>query len=313
MTTAMNAAQARTVDPLLTEVARGYQSRFSPVADALFPIVPVGVRGGQIVKFGVESFKLVNSQRAPGENTKRLERGYSKETFALVDYSLEAKVPIELQEEAQAVPGLNLLAATLRTVQDQMAREREKEAADLARNPALYSAGNKITLAGVSQWSDPANTDVFAKMNTAKEVVRSKIGDYPNTLVLPPLVLSALRNHPQIMGRFSNNAQKNPATIQQLQDLFEIEYVIAAPATYHDTAFVDIWGKDAILAYVNVSSLADMGSASFGYTYQLRGRPFAEQAYYDNNAKSWLAPWTDARQPVISGVDGGYLFTNAVA
>jgi hypothetical protein len=54
---AMNPSQARVIDPVLTTVAQGYQNA-EMIATALFPVVPVPLRGGNVITFGKESFML---------------------------------------------------------------------------------------------------------------------------------------------------------------------------------------------------------------------------------------------------------------
>lgn len=305
--------QARVVDPILSAVARGYRSPKAAVANVLFPIVTVGLRAGRIISFGPDDFKLVNTARAPGANTKRIQFGYAGENYSLVDYRLEGAVPNELQEEASNGPGIDLSSNAVRRVQNTMALEREKQAADLARNEARYGSGNKETLSGNSQWSDPAS-DPFTDIMDGKESIRAKIGERPNVLTLGPKVLTALRTHPKVLDRLSTASDRPPATIQQLQALFELQQIVEGEAVYHDgTQFLDVWGKDAILAYTTPASMQEMGSPSFGYTYQLEGRPMVEEGYEERNANSWFYPVTDAYQPVLAGATAGFLFKSAVA
>ena len=305
--------QARVVDPILSAVARGYRSPKAAVASVLFPIVPVGLRAGRIISFGPDDFKLVNTARAPGANTKRIQFGYAGENYSLVDYRLEGAVPNELQEEASNGPGIDLSSNAVRRVQNIMALEREKQAADLARNEARYGAGNKETLSGTSQWSDPAS-DPFTDIMDGKESIRAKIGERPNVLTLGPKVLTALRTHPKVLDRLSTASDRPPATLQQLQALFELQQIVEGEAVYHDgSQFQDVWGKDAILAYTTPARMQEMGSPSFGYTYQLEGRPMVEEGYPDRNANSWFYPVTDAYQPVLAGATAGFLFKSAVA
>ena len=73
----MTPKQARAVDAVLTAVARGYNHLFAPVANLLFPVVPVETRGGFVIEFGVEDFRLINSARAPGAATKRVQFGHA--------------------------------------------------------------------------------------------------------------------------------------------------------------------------------------------------------------------------------------------
>ncbi|CAN5651258.1 hypothetical protein BH10PSE18_BH10PSE18_15210 [soil metagenome] len=305
-------SQARVQDPILTEVARGYRSPKSPVANVLFPFVPVGARAGRILVFGPDDFKLVSTARAPGANTKRMQFSYSSDKFSLVDHRLEGSVPVELQEEAQAVPGIDLGANAIRRVQNMMALEREKQAADLARDASKYAAGNKVTLAGDSQWSDP-DSDPFSDIMNGKEVVRGQTGEKANVLEVGPRVLTALRTHPKVLDRLSTASDRPPATIAQLSALFELERIVEGEAVYHTgTAFADVWGNDAILAFTTPASMQEMGSPNYGYTYQLQDGPTVEEAYYDGNTNTWYYPVSDAYQPVLAGPSAGFLFKSAV-
>ncbi len=308
-------AQARVIDPVLTEVARAAAIQSSPVADVLFPIVPVGARGGRVVSFGNDDFRLVTSSRAPGSNTKRVSFGYSSSTYFLTDYSLEGSVPIEMLQEGQAVPGINNAQVAIARVRNMMALEREKQCADLATNAALYGASNKLTLSGVDRWDqyDQAASDPIADIQAAREAVRSQIGVRPNVLTLGPKVLTALRQHPDILDRLSTAADRPPATLEQLARILEIERVVEGGMVWHNgTAFQDVWGTFAHLAFTPPASLQEMGSPSFGYTYQLQGYPVAREAYWDENTKTWYFPVEDARQPVLAGASAGFLFTTAV-
>lgn len=312
----MTPSTARVIDPVLSEVARGYGGNQSPVADVLFPVVRVGQRGGRIISFGADDFKLMSTQRAPGANTKRVQFGYSSGSFALVDYSLEGAVPIELMQEAEAVPGIDLASGAVRSVRNLQSLEREKQCADLALNAASYDAANKITLASNDRWDvyGHADSDPFADILVGKEAIRSKIGRRPNVLVLGPKVLTALRGHPKVLDRLSTASDRPPATLAQLAALFELERIVEGGAVYHTgTAFADVWSTFALLAYTTPASLAEMGSPNFGYTYQLDGYPVVEEPYYERNTKTWYYPVTDARAPVLAGAAAGYLITTAVS
>lgn len=305
--------QARVLDPILTAVARGYRSPKASIANILFPIVPVGARGGRILSFGPNDFKLVSTVRAPGANTKRVQFGYSSENYALVDHRLEGAAPVELMQEAEAVPGIDLATTAVRRVQNLMALEREHKAATLARDDTKYAASNKETLSGTSQWSNSAS-DPFTDINDAREAIRSRTGERPNVLTLGPKVLTALRSHPKILERLSTASDRPPATIAQLQALFELQQIVEGEAVHHDGAqFQDVWGKDAILAFTTPASMQEMGSPNFGYTYQLQDYPVVEEGYLDRNSNTWYYPTADAVQPVFTGPSAGFLFKNAVA
>ena len=193
-----------------------------------------------------------------------------------------------------------------------MANEREKQAADLALDANSYDANHKETLSGTDLWSNSASNP-FEIVNDAREAVRKSIGKKPNVFTLGPSALMFLRNHPKVLDRISTTVDRVPATIEQLQRLFEIERIVEGEATYYDDklGFVDMWGDDAILAFTTPASMQQRGSPNYGYTYQLNDRPMVEAPYMDRNANSWIYPVSDAYQPALVGATAGYLIQNA--
>jgi hypothetical protein len=306
-------AKARVIDPILTAVAKGYESQFPLVANLLFPIVPVTARGGKIITFGREQFQITRSVRAPGADTKSIEIGYGSENYSLVDSRLMGKVPVEVMDEAQAVPGIDLAAKTVSVVQDKLSLEREFNAAALARAAGAYAASNKVTLSGTDFFTNAASNP-FTVVEAAKEAIRKKTGRRPNVMVLGPVVLSALRVHPMVLDKISTATDRAPATVTQLQALFEIALIVEGQAIVDTSGtFSDVWGNDVVLAYVSPKSMQEMGSQNYGYTYQLTDRPMVEEGYLDRSKNSFMYPVNDASQVVLTSVDSGYLIKNAVA
>ncbi|PIQ25414.1 hypothetical protein COW20_15245 [bacterium (Candidatus Blackallbacteria) CG13_big_fil_rev_8_21_14_2_50_49_14] len=308
----MNTAQARVVDPVLTEVARGYRNA-EHVGLNLFPYVPVGQRGGKVVEFGKEAFKLYRTARAPGGNVGSVDFAYSNTPYALEQHALNGKVPVELLEDAKAIPGIDLGKIAVSQVMDIIHLRLEYQQAQLARNAASYAASNKVTLSGTSQWSD-ASSKPSSDIETAREAIRTKTGLYPNVAIISAAVFSVLKTHPQIIDRIKYTG-RDSVTAQMLAALWDIDQVHVGKAVYADEsgAFTDVWGKDVVLAYAAPASLAAMGSPSYAYTYRLRNYPVAEEANYSKNDRSWYYPVIDEVSPVIAGADAGYLITNAVA
>lgn len=313
----LSPTQARLVDPVLTGIAQGYK-QLDFIGNLLFPTVQVGQRAGKIITFGREDFMLYASERAPGENTKRVGFGYAGNPFALIDYSLEGALPIETNQETSSPDKgytIDMARMTMMKTMDIMALRLEYQQAQLARNLANYSSTNKVTLTGTSQWSDYSGTSNPIKdIETAKEAIRAKTGKRPNLLIIPAAVMPVLRQHPVIVDRMKYTTT-NVADASFLAGLFGVRNVVMGEGIFANDAgvFSDIWGKDVILAFTETASLASMGTPTFGYTYQLRGYPLAETPYYDNNAKSWYFPVSRCEAPVIAAQDAGYLIKNSVA
>jgi hypothetical protein len=310
----MNNSQARLVDPILTSIARGYSNN-EFVGGILFPTVPVSASGGKIIVFGKEAFMLYATARSPGQNTKRVTFGYAGGNFTLEQHSLEGVLPMETRRESSAVPGIDMAASTVRGIQDIIALRKEKAQADIARNASNYAASNKVVLSGTSQWNDYSGiSDPVRDIEAGKEVVRQKIGKKANVAVIGALVFSALKNHPKVVDRMKYTG-RDVATAELLASLFGLQKVVVGEAIYSDDAgnFGDIWGRDVVLAYIDLGTVAEKGKPSYGYTYQLEGYVQVEEPYYERNPKSWIYPVTDELAPVMAGPDAGFLISNAVA
>lgn len=310
----MNTAQARVIDPILSTVAQGYKNA-EKVYAYLFPVVPVEQRGGKIIAFDKDGFRLYNTGRAPGQSTKRVQFGYSSVGYSLEQHALEGVVPFEHMQDANTVPGIDLATGAVNQTQDIIELRNEVAAATIARNAANYAASNKVTLSGTSQWSDYSGTsDPIADIETAKEAVRASTGKRANTVILSPKAAKAAKNHPKHVDRIKYTG-RDSLTLDMLANLWGVERVVVGDAIYEDAAgaLTDVWGKDVVVAYTNTASVAQRGLPSYGYTYRLKGYPSVESAYMDRSAKSWVYPVTDELQPVIAAALAGYLITNAVA
>ncbi len=311
----MNLTAARVVDPVLSSIAQGYRNS-EMIAALLFPRVPVELRAGNIITFGKEDFMLYGSARVPGQNTKRVQFGYSGSAYALVDYSLEGQLPIEVMQEAANGPSIDASAMTVRKVRNIMDLRLEKASADIARTAGSYAAANKVTLSGTGQWSDFTGvSQPIQNIETAKEAVRAATGKRPNTVVMGAAVMAKLRQHPIIVDRMKYTG-RDVATVEILAALFGVQRVMVGDAIYSNdagNAFTDVWGKDVVVAYTETGSVADMGAPSYGYTYNLGGYPIAEEPYFDRNSKSWIYPVSCSEAPVLASASAGYLITNAVA
>lgn len=308
----MSTGDARTVDPVLTTVARGYHNN-ELVGTALFPVVPVGQRGGKIIKFGKENFRQYRTARSPGANTARVQFGFSSDKYSLEQHALDGVLPYEIQEEAQAGPGVDLSTGTIVSVQEIIGLRVEVAQAALARNLTAYAASNKVTLSGTDQWSDD-NSNPGKDIRDAQEAIRSQTGKRPTVAVMGAKVFAFLQEHPLILDR-TKYTSKESITPQILAALWNLDQVLIGDAIQEldNGTLSDIWGRDVILAFAQKAGVGNRGLPSYGYTYRLAGYPSVETPWYDRNAKSWIYPVTDELEPVIVGADAGFIINNAVA
>jgi hypothetical protein len=271
-------------------------------------------RGMRVIRFGKESFRMLNTKRAPGADKKRVQYGYASDPISLVQDALEGVVPVEHQEEAESVPGIDLAAAAINMVIDSIDLGLEYECAQLVRATATYDANHRVALTGTARWTNAAS-DPEADINAGREAIRRSIGRYPNTLLLGPTAAQALKRHQKVKEQFKYTSDKS-ITMMMLAAFFDLERVevgkaVFLPETAADTAMAtDIWGDDAVLAYVPRQGETYQVPA-FAYTYELKGYPQVSKPYYENSNDSWIYPTKTERRPYVVGAEGGFLFQNA--
>lgn len=303
----------RVINPVLSSVAQGY-SNMQFVGSRLFPRVPVMTRGGQILEFDRDAFRLYQTKRSPGGTAARISFGYSGKPFALINDSADVPLPREHMQDASVVPGINLGQRAVNTGMRAMTLSLEVDQAAAACNPANYGASNKIALAGSTKWSNAAGLPM-TDVDNAREAIRQACGCYPNVAVMSAVAFNACKNNVSIVDRFKYNGQAGTAASQitpaMLAGLFNLDEVVVGAGIYWSDANVatDIWGNNVVLAYVPKEDLA-METPSYGYTYTLENNPLVEEPYWDAAARSWVYGVTYERVPVLSGIAAGYLIQN---
>ncbi len=198
----MNAAQARVVDPILTEHARGY-SNAQMIGTRLFPIVNMPTRAAKRIEFNREALRRVLTARAPGANIGRYTMSYKGLPVNLTQDALQAVTPIEFVEEANAVPGIDLQQESVDVVLAVIALSLEIQQAELARNPDAYDPANKLAIGAADKWTLP-DSDPAAVIEDGKEAIRKRTGRRPNLLELSADVFSALKRHPKVRDHFKH-------------------------------------------------------------------------------------------------------------
>ncbi|MFT7722237.1 MAG: hypothetical protein QM788_05340 [Roseateles sp.] len=317
----MTAAEIRLKqNPILTNLLLGLgQGTF--IAERLFPRLPQSLSSVTLAQAGDERLRRYNLRRAPGSATKRVDIRYDGKTYTVNQYSVEVPIPRELIREADESRKLNVgnyldvSRIAMATANDILLLDYELEVAGVATNVGSYAAGHVLALAGATKWSAPTGTPV-TDIRAASETIRKKIGKRPNTLTLSADAAQALQTNAEVKG-YLPSTQMGPATLEQLKTILGVANIVVGEAVSLDAAGVgsDVWGNNAVLAYVPKIGAGGTGDISlaepaFGFTNVLEGHPFAEQPYYEPGAKSWIYGATYERQASVAYNTAAFLFTN---
>lgn len=300
----------RIVDELLSSIAQGY-SNAEFISDKIFPVVATRREAGKIPHFTKEAFILDEAVRGMGADSNVIDTMDMQDpiSWGLTEYDLAS--PLDYREVDET--DLDLERSKTIILTDKMLLGREKRTANLLQNAGNYTNGNTAAI-GV-KWT-ASNSTPIKDIEAASEVIRGNIARRPNTLLLGASAFSALKNHPDFVGRLANT-KTAVVTAPLIAEITDIPNVIVGNAIWINRLTgtqSDVWGDNAILAYVptGVRDLRSMLTPGFGYT--LTKKAWAPVDKYTNlGGKVTYIRHTALESPLFHGNIAGYLLqdTNA--
>lgn len=307
-------------NPILTNILLGL-GQGTHIAESLFPRLPQALSKVTVPKIGNERFRKYDTRRAPGTATKRINIKYDGQTYTVEQHSIEVPLPRELIRESDAArntmnvgTNLDISRIAMVTANDVLGLGYELDVAAVATDPATYPTGNKVALAGATKWSAPTGTPV-TDIRAAASTIRKKTGKRPNRLILSEDAFNTLVVNAEVRG-YLPSTQTGPATIEQLKTILNVKEIVVGDAIWVNDSdeAQDVWGNNAILAYVpsiggNGTDIS-LAEPAFGWTNVIEGHPFAEQPYYETGLKSYIYGATYERLPNVVTPEAGFLFSN---
>ncbi|MBX2977602.1 MAG: hypothetical protein KF721_15860 [Ignavibacteriaceae bacterium] len=294
----------RVVDEVLTNVARGYTNA-NLIGTNLFPVVDVTKEGGKIPQFNAEAFRVYNTERAIRAKSNRISpEGRTTIDYVLTEHDLE--YPMDYREIDEDLANLELHAALV--VSEGIQLRLEKITADLSQNADNYPSSNVAILSAADKFT-LETSNPFLVIDSARDVVRSKIARHPNTLLIGSSTFSALKNHPLVLDRIKYT-EHSILTEELLRQLLGFENLYVGKSVFVNDAgeFVDIWQDNAILAYVPAKQqnvARNIYEPSFAYTLRKKSNPVVDK--YVENGKISIVRNTDIFTAKIVGADAGFL------
>lgn len=273
------------VSPMLTNVASNFIPKLGQfIARQIFPNVPTASPIGTYNIWLQDDFlrrtmkKLANAEASPVGGFAT-----GKGSFSVEHYGLATNyTAIDLANARRGgTSDATLINNKTKYVTIQAVLELEMQTATLvttAGNWDLSVTGTTgAPVAGTSfiQWDQLTATPIDDVIDLT-ERMRLASGFAPNKMVIPRKVWIALRKCPQLLGRIIYDGQQTkPAqvTLQQLQQLFEIDNIIIASSVVNLAAEgaaknIDyIWGKYVWLGYVTDTPSADEPSAGYHFSW----------------------------------------------
>lgn len=299
----------RVVNPVLTNMARGYTNE-EYIGTQLLPLAPMEKEGGKIPVFGKEAFRVRETERAIRARSNRI-NPEDRDTVDVVLQEHDLEYPIDYREAGESL--FNEQQHGTMVTMEGIRLRLEKQVADLLQDTNTYPADNREALTGSDQFTHE-DSDPVAIIEEAKEVVRSKIVRYPNTLWMGAQVYAVLKEHPKLLEKIKYS-QRGVLTIDLMREIFGVERILVGRAVYADNKdnFHDVWGNYLGLVFVNPGGPrgANYRDPSFGYTLHRSGYPQTD-TYDEVGGKVHIVRTTDFFQPAVLGAEAGYLVSDVL-
>lgn len=301
-------------DPILTGFSLSYKND-AYVAEQLFPTMPVDKQSGKHFTYDKGRFRVNDNKRGAGARSKEVTHLVSSGgTYFCEDHALKEFVTDE--DLDNAVPPADPMQDATENVTEMHLVAREVELATALTDTATLT--QNTTLSGLSQWSDYSNSDPIGDVRTGKQTIHSSIHVDPNTLVIGKQVYDKLVDHPAFLERVKYS-QLGVMTPELLARVFDVERVIIAAAGKNTAvegqtdSMSYIWGKNAILAYINLRVAPK--SITLGLAYQWKTRKVERMRGVDEEDRkgTFIRVGDHYYDQQLVSASAGYLLKNAVA
>lgn len=296
------------------------------ISEQIFPVIPVKHESDNIIiwdkgqRFRVDRTDGQGSKRADGTRAVNSNFGFTQISYTAEEYARE--VQITDRQRANADDVLALEASLVQAEQDLLMLDQELRVAKLLTTAANYAAGNTITLSGTGQWNNAS----FASQAGTQSVIESNIdagreavrlatgGKEANTLILPRAVARVVKRDIGVRDQIKYTDPNILVGGFLPPQLWGLNVLI--PNTVYDTsnegeasAMTDVWGKNAIVAYVDPSP--SLNSLTLGAIF--RARPWQVKQWRDDAVDANYYRPSVVQNEIFLSAACGYLMLSVIA
>ena len=304
------------VDAVLSNMSVQYRNE-DMIWPEIMPEVKVTKRSDLYYQYAKENnFRIYDDKIGPRSMANEIDYGQSPQNYSVKDHALADWVAQEeidnadtpLAPESDANDNLN---SALDVIQEQ-------RVAGIVFAAATYPVGNKVVLAGATQWSGASD-------NPIKDIQDAVEGCFvrANTLVFGVDAWLVFRRLPEILDAVKaiagTSLQGGLATPSAVANLFEVDRILIGRSRYITTkegqtaTFSRLWGKHMAALHLKAGVPA-VRSITFGKTF-VETRRFTMRSFDEKRgvkgAHYIKTAWNSDEKVIAS--DLGYFIENAVA
>ena len=314
------------VNQLLTNFSIGYHPD-GFIAEQAFPVMPVKHENDNFAvwdkgtAFRVDRADGQASKRADGTRAIGVNFGWTQTAYVAQEYAREVQITDRTRANADDV--FQLEATMTRKAQDLLLLDQELRVAKLLTTTTNYPAANTVTLSGTGQWNNAAfasqssatQSVIELNMDTGREAIRIATGGKePNVVILPrPVARVVARDlgvRDQIRYTDPNILVQGmlPATLWGMKVLIP-NGVYDSSIEGEPSVMTDIWGKNAIIAYVDPTP--GINTLTAGLIF--RARPWQVKQWRDESVDATYYRPSVVQTEVAVAFAAAYLISAAIA
>lgn len=260
------------IDTALSNLSIGYRNS-GYIADQVFPLVRSDKQSDKYYIWTKDFwFRNYVQRRTPGDTYPEGALEVSNTNFFCNIFHLA--YPINDEDVANQDAVIELETTGAEWLADQFLLNRE--AAIIADFFKTGVWGTDRTLAGGDRWSDLAQSDPIADVNTARQTVQKATGTLINTMVTGPETRDKLAEHPLLLDLYKhtsvpildNGQIARALRVPRLLVGEAIENTAQEGATFSGGY---MWGKNALFLHVPQSPGRRVASAGYTFVWPVDG------------------------------------------
>lgn len=292
------ASDLRPVAPIIETLAQAYINTEPYIASDVLPTTATsGLKAGTYFTINQATFF-----GDPDQDFERDPKSHYAEwegpqlgsgTFTCRERGEIGYVDHAMEEDSLLPAKMSLRAITVAGLTERQMIAREVRAAALFFTTGNWT--NSVTLTGVNQWSD-ASSDPLGRIQTAWNTVR-QYGIAPNTVIMGPVTMNTLRNHPALLAYLGHHAPHHLMDHSTFAGILGAHFNIPVDRVYMANAvrntvspgqtvsMGDIWSDSMWIGY-----LAPGGGVVTRSGVGLPVTAAARMAQYDWISEQWEEP-----------------------
>lgn len=235
----------------LQNVSLGFRNK-QMIADRVAPRIPVDNQSDKYRIWGRRGMMVHEARWAPGTVPNEIELRWSEDTFFAELRKLRTLLlDTEVNNADSDIP---LRTRATELVTDAITIAREQRVAALFTNAANYSANNKITKAGGSEWNQAAVVSTDQPLVDIMQIITEVAGQAMvpvsalSVIIPEPVYLAAIWKNSGILERIKYS-QSGIVTYDLLAALLGVKEVIPA-ASMSVGAGPEVAGSDVVTGFV---------------------------------------------------------------